>query len=148
MSRALLSAPGEYLHSPADDLEAFFWVALWCVLFNEKNASQTVGETAIKELLLRNNKAGAANRFNRIDLEPHSVVTERFYIVISEWWEKMRDQVDNFGRAIREPSEGKDTEFYLSHFHRYALQGVSDVLEVLEKHWGGEISWKGWSAPA
>ena len=148
MSRALLSGPEDYLHSPADDLEAFFWVALWCVLFNEKNVPQTVGETAMKELLLKNSKSDAILRFNCIDLEPHSIVTKRFYIVISEWWKKVRDQVANFRHAVLEPPERNVTEFYLSHFHQYALQGVENTLEVFKEHWEKEIGRKRWDSPS
>ena len=34
MSRTLLSS-GDWLHSPVDDLESFFWVAVWSVFFNK-----------------------------------------------------------------------------------------------------------------
>jgi hypothetical protein len=41
MSQKLLRAEGDYLHSPLDDLEAFFWVALWSVIFNTINGGSS-----------------------------------------------------------------------------------------------------------
>jgi len=38
-------------------------------------------------------------------------------------------------------------EYCLPHFHRFALQGVVEVLEVLADHWDEEISWESWTNP-
>lgn len=66
MSRALLYSIREYLRSPADDLESFFWVAVRSVLFNEKNVSPTEDEIVIKDCLLKNNKNRAMEQFDWI----------------------------------------------------------------------------------
>jgi len=42
--------------------------------------------------------------------------------------------------------EGKGGEYYLPYFHHFALQGVVDVLEILEEHWNGDIGWESWVA--
>ena len=57
----------------------------------------------------------------------------------------MRDWPDKWTEEVHE--KGADCKYWLRHFHRLALRGVLDVLEVLEKHWDGEISWESWTAP-
>ena len=72
----------------------------------------------------------------------------RFQGVIDDWWKTVRDLDQEWRLDVMESHlENAGSEYYLPHFHRFALQGVLDVLEVLEKHWNGEISWKSWTAP-
>jgi hypothetical protein len=78
----------------------------------------------------------------------HSNITQRFRPMLVEWWKSMRDRFVVWSEeVIGDEPENPDGEYYLPHFHRFALQGVFDVLQVLAKHWDGEIGWESWTAP-
>ncbi|KAF9788657.1 hypothetical protein BJ322DRAFT_1050312 [Thelephora terrestris] len=149
MSRALLDAPGDYLHSPVDDLESFFWVALWSVVFNEKSGKKWDVEGRVREALIYTNKRLAIDRFLWLEIEERrNQVTQRFQAFIEDWWEKVELLHKQWRKEVlvKRPRDA-DAKYYLPHFHRFALRGVVNVLEVLDQHWGSEISWESWSKP-
>ncbi|KAF9778744.1 hypothetical protein BJ322DRAFT_1092398 [Thelephora terrestris] len=150
MSRALLDTPGEYLHSPVDDLESFFWVALWSVLFNKTSGEESGVEGPARQALTKNNKDLGIRQFGYLEgVEQRNQATQRFQAVIQDWWKKVEPLSEQWRREvfIKRPRDA-DAKYYLPHFHRFALRGVVDVLEVLEKHWkDGEIGWSSWSRP-
>ena len=150
MSLALLGTRGEYLHSPVDDLESFFWVALWSVVFHVKANPKLESEWNLREALLRNSKGEAMQIFSNqlFGKKGCDDVMLRFQGVIDDWWKTVRDLNREWRLEVMEsPPENAGSGYYLPHFHRFALRGVLDVLEVLEKHWNGEISWKSWTGP-
>ncbi|KAF9644543.1 hypothetical protein BDM02DRAFT_3190520 [Thelephora ganbajun] len=150
MSRALLGAIEDHLHSPVDDLESCFWVSVWSVLFNKDNAGdQSVEESVIKDNLIKNHKTDAIEGFSMLQRRrKHSNITQRFRPVLLEWWKKVRDQHMVWNDEVLEGAqENADGEYYLPHFHRFALQGVLDVSQVLAEHWDGEVDWESWAAP-
>ena len=150
MSRALIAAEEEdkYLHSPVDDLESFFWVAVWSVFFNQKSGESWEAEKGVRKNLLKNDKANAMDTFGRLTSHPkRNVVTQRFQNVIEGWWELVREQEKLWRQAVtRDPRKDANAQYYLPHFHRFALQGVMKVLQLLDKHWDGDIGWKSWTA--
>jgi hypothetical protein len=144
MSRQLLDAKGDYLHSPLDDLEAFFWVALWSLLFNKKSGGGWEVEKDVKEALLDNEKESAIRRFLVINTNREcNDATKRFKTVLKDWWKVVRDRNSEWIEEFQRHPE----DAILPHFHRLALTGVLDVLRVLQKHWDGEISWESWTSP-
>ena len=151
MSRTLLRAKRGYLHSPVDDLESFFWVAVWSVFFNEDSMEvQSDEEKEIRYYLTKSNKVDAIGSYSTLICDAKtSNITRRFQSVLFDWWVKVRDRHVTWSREVL-GGKPKDAggEYYLPYFHRYALQGVVDTLEVLAKHWDGEISWGSWTAPA
>ena len=151
MSRALIAAEEEdkYLHSPVDDLESFFWVAVWSVFFNQKGGQSWEAEKGVRKALLNNDKANAMDIFGRLTTHPkRNVVTQCCQDVIQSWWKKVRDRDAEWQAAVifKAPVGAKD-QYYLPHFHRFALQGVLDALGVLQEHCNGDISWKSWNGP-
>ena len=75
-------------------------------------------------------------------------ITWCFQDVIEDWWNKVGPLHLQWAReVIADAPEGAGDKYYLPHFHRFALQGVLDVLEVLHKHWDGKIGWQSWSGP-
>jgi hypothetical protein len=151
MSRQLIKADGGYLHSPVDDLESCFWVSIWSVLFNEDNiGSQSANEERMREELAKYRKDEAMGTFSVLSYDQeHSKITQRFQPMLLDWWWKMQNQyVRWFREVLRGAPKDADGGYYLPHFHRFALQGVVDVLQVLAKHWDGEVSWESWTAPA
>ena len=151
MSRALLKGDSDYLHSPVDDLESFFWVAVWSVFFNEDNAKgQSDKEKEIKDDLIRHRKADAIDSYSMLVPDAQtSNITRHFQSVLVEWWMKIQNQNMIWSRKVlvSKPKDA-DGKYYLPHFHRYALQGVVDVLEVLVDHWDKEIGWESWAPSA
>jgi hypothetical protein len=103
----------------------------------------------MKEELAKYRKDEAMGTFAALRRgQDHSKITQRFRPMLLDWWWKVQNQ---YARWIEEVLEGApnnaDGGYYLSHFHRFALQGVVDVLHVLVKHWDGEVGWESWAAP-
>ena len=93
MSRDLFNARGEHIHSPVDDLESFFWVAVWSVFFNETGGESHEAEAEIRQALLDNRKAEAMDDFLMlIGDEERNDVTRRFQDIIECWWKVIRDR--------------------------------------------------------
>ena len=64
-----------------------------------------------------------------------------FRPILEDWWSKLQNVDVEWSRTVLNSAPmNVGEEYYLPHFHRSALQGVVDVLEVLERHRGGEIS--------
>ena len=149
MSRALLTAEeGEHLHSPVDDLESFFWVAFWSILFNKKSGFPTEAEKRIMDHLGKNNRAYALDRFLLLPPKYQGNTTNRFQAFVEDWWNKVLDrQLVWAHKVVRPAPVDAGYEYYMPHFHQFALQGVLDVLRVLQKHWKGEINWESWGGP-
>jgi len=132
-----------FLHSPVDDLESCFWVALWSVLFNKsQERSLSELEREIMEDIVNDGRDTGMAKINHVMSEQDcSDIMKRFNPVLVAWWEKVRDRGVRWGLRV-------GGRYYLPHFHLSALQGVVDVLEVISVYWDGEISWESWTAPA
>ena len=149
MSRSLLGAEEEYLHSPVDDLESFFWVALWSVMFNNESGQWSSREEVVQRALLDIDKDKAIRCFLVLPPDTCNHPARCFRDVMTDWWFKVQNRQVNWVRDVLEkiPEDTDKESYFLPHFHRFALQGVLDVLGVLHKHWEGEISWKSWTGP-
>ena len=152
MSRVLLIAHRNYLHSPVDDLESCFWVSVWSVFFNKDNEGhRSVEERDIQDNLTKTYKDGAMHYVSMLRLRggEHSNITHRFRPVLLDWWKRVRDRpVAWVDEVVGNAPENAGKEYYLPYFHRFALEGVLDVLQVLESHWDGGIGWESWTPPA
>jgi hypothetical protein len=104
----------------------------------------------MREELAKYRKDEAMGTFSVLpDDQEHSKITQRFRPMLLDWWWKVRDQYVRWSREVlRGAPKDADGGYYLPHFHRFALQGVVDVLQVLVDHWDGEVSWESWTAPA
>jgi len=148
MSRALLRAKGNYLHSPVDDIESFFWVALWSVLFNATSGELGSDvEEPVRGYLINNDKNAAIDEFAGFGSNKRrNPATQCFQDVITDWWGKVRDLYVKWDREVmRDAPPAAGSKYYLPHFHRFALRGVLDVLEVLHQHRNGDIDRESWS---
>ena len=150
MSQILLLAGEGYLHSPVDDLESFFWVTLRSAMFNTKSGQQwSIPEEKVKKALFDIKKDEAIQTFTtQFSLEECNSATQRFHDVIADWWDVVHNRQRAWVSAIlRKCPKGAGKEYYLPHFHRFALPGVLEFLEVLvHNHWGGVINWKSWTS--
>ena len=78
----------------------------------------------------------------------YSNITRRFRLILLDWWLKVRDRFMVWSREVVENQPGgAKGEYYLPHFHCFALEGVVNALEVLANHWDKEISWESWTGP-
>lgn len=151
LSRNLIIAAtmgGACLHSPVDDLESFFWVALWSVLFNEDSDHLlSTGEQVLREELAKGNKGSAVIWMTRLGSSTGNT-TRRFLPLLKAWWYKVqyKDTEWEDGVELHAPA-GAGEEYYLPHFHHFALQGVVDVLEVVSGYWNDELGWDNWTKP-
>jgi len=139
----------DYLHSPVDDLESCFWVALWSVLFNKDHEELlSIEEHVMRESLIKIKKAEAVGYFGILEFKELSNIMQHFLPVLSVWWEKIRCRDGMWKAEVLDKSPaGAGKEYYLLHFHHFALQGVLDILEVMAENWDGEISWESWTSP-
>jgi len=147
MSRTL-SAKKLHLHSPVDDLESFFWVAVWSVFFNKDHKEdRSDEEKSIMELLAGCRKDDAMREYSTlVPNNTTSDIVQHLQAVLYDWWMKVRDRdVTWTNEVVRGAPEEAGEEYYLPRFHRFALEGVADVLEVLLTHWDNEAGWKSWA---
>ena len=133
-----------------DDLESLFWVAVWSVFFNKDDTKvHSDEEKDIRDDLVEGRKDDAMRGVVGLKrLGSHSDIIQRFQPKIREWWVKVRHRDEVWSEQVLngEPS-GANGAYYLPHFHRFALEGVVDVLEVVEKYWNDELSWERWTGP-
>jgi len=150
MSRALLRAKLGHLHSPVDDLESFFWVAVWSVFFNKGDPKgRSDEEKGIRDDLVGGHKDDAMGDFVKLKRRgSNSDITCRFQPTLREWWTKVRHREEVWSDQVLDGEPGgANGAYYLPHFHRFALEGVVDVLEVFADRWDGELSWESWTGP-
>jgi len=152
MSLALSDARGSRLHSPVDDLESFFWVAIWSVFFNKDHAkgkAYSDEEKDIMDHLARGDKGRAIDKYSELVCDDTtSDIGRHLQAVLDDWWTKVRDTNREWSKEVlRGAPKNAGRDYYLPHFHCFALEGVADALEVLLKHWEKEIGWKSWAGP-
>jgi len=131
-----------------DDLESFFWVALWSVVFNEDCEHMlTRSERVLRKKLVEVKQDNAAGILPFI-ISDASAIMDRFLPVLMAWWEKAKNKGAGwYVEVLRCAPVGAGEEYYLPHFHRYALQGVVDILETISGYWNDEIGWDSWTKP-
>ena len=147
MSRALFNTTGDYLHSPVDDLESFFWVAVWSVFFNKADTgAKSAQEMRMQDELYKNNKEVAKDGISLLPGEANSGATEPFQFMLIAWGAKVdQRRLEWFVEVLRRRPDDAKGEYYLPHFHRFALRGVVDVLEVLETFKDDGINSDSWA---
>ena len=139
-----------HLHSPVDDLESCFFVALWSVLFNKGQEDLLTAEERIVRRDLANSQKGQVV-YSLSLLAPYeelSNIMQRFLPTLMAWWKRAWRRSEVWiGDVLENAPEGAGEEYYLPHFHCSALQGVVDILEVMSERWDGELDWESWTAP-
>ncbi|KAJ7122880.1 hypothetical protein C8R44DRAFT_876076 [Mycena epipterygia] len=132
----------DYIHSPLDDLESFFWLAFWAVIFNKQNKTRSVDEVHWQQFLKRGGygaKAAAANLLRDPDVSDpnYSSISNEFIPLLQSLYKIQDDLRASWRAEMRKAKtipETQLTKFYLYHFHLYALLGVRDILFVVAKN--------------
>jgi len=103
----------------------------------------------MRESLARTDKDGAMGFLRSLPpTRELSSIMQRFRSTLRAWRKRVWNGCEMWGDEVLEnPPEGAGREYYLPHFHRFALQGVVDILEVMAEDWNGEIGWESWTSP-
>ena len=120
------------------------------MFFNKDNAKgRSDEEKRIRDHLASGRKDRAMTGISMLKHHViHSTITQCFRPVLLKWWRKVRDRTSVWSEdVLAKAPDGANEAYYLPHFHRYALEGVAAVLEVLADHWDDEISWESWTGP-
>ncbi|KAJ7727972.1 hypothetical protein B0H16DRAFT_1894329 [Mycena metata] len=145
LHRAMLENT-KYIQSPADDVQSFFWVMLWAVLFNnmdQKRCPREVAWRAEMEGADVRAKGDFTARLNREEFDPefsgvkYSAVGVQLFPLLQAWWRKQRELEADWGKVLREAkriSPESHARFHLHHYHWFALRGVKEFLEIMDEY--------------
>ena len=137
------------IHSPKDDLESCFFVALWSTIFNkQQEQSLKPRELEMRDHLTECQSDEAAALLNRITLREGSDVMKRFRSMLRDWSGKVSAMSCAWVRVEDSAPADAGEKYYLPRFHLTALQGVVGILEVMLEHWDDGIGWRSWSSPS
>ncbi|KAJ7727931.1 hypothetical protein B0H16DRAFT_1470743 [Mycena metata] len=132
--------------SPADDVQSFFWVMLWAVLFNnmdQKRCPREVAWRAEMEGADVRAKGDFTARLNGEEFDPefsgvkYSAVGVQLFPLLQAWWRKQRELEDDWGMVLRQAkriSPESQARFHLHHYHLFALRGVKKFLEIMDEY--------------
>jgi len=104
-------------------------------------------EKRIMDYLVDGQKSRAIDKYSRLLCDgTTSNIGKHLQPILEDWWIKVRDRDLKWSKEVlcgAPKNAGRD--YYLPHFHRFALEGVADALEVLSNHWDKEIGWESWA---
>ncbi|KAJ3515946.1 hypothetical protein NLJ89_g1437 [Agrocybe chaxingu] len=134
----------EYLQSPVDDLFSVYWVALWAILNNTHTSGRSDAEvrwrTKIAEGHLQ--RADASVKICALPLpqwKQHSLILQQWSPVLDTWFQSLdrlqRDWQNTVDPSYAEKPGISPGEYYLPHFHYFALRGVADFLAMIQPHY-------------
>ncbi|KAF7330801.1 hypothetical protein MVEN_02419300 [Mycena venus] len=133
----------DYVHSPVDDIQSFFWLAAWAVLFNVNSRERSDVEVKWRRNLASGTVAAKSDFVVELitcDLDDgHSVLGTQVLPLLMLWWQKQQILAGDWQRSVaakaRKLQEKADIpNFYLQHLHSYALRGVKEFLELIVQH--------------
>ncbi|KAJ6630935.1 hypothetical protein B0H10DRAFT_1773360 [Mycena sp. CBHHK59/15] len=131
-----------YIQSPIDDIESFFWLALWAVLFNihqSKRSRLEIGWQKDLDSAQQEFKSSLPRKMKDTNLEECSRISRELLPLLIKWWRYQEDLRDEWNtEVIRSANNDKSSDFYLYHFHLYALRGVRDFLRIVQE-WRGSL---------
>ncbi|KAJ7903425.1 hypothetical protein B0H14DRAFT_2491657 [Mycena olivaceomarginata] len=151
LHRAMVKST-EYLQSPVDDIESFFWLACWAVLFNNHKHNEKRSPMEIQwQEYLRSAEYESARLLSKSMLvtelaqpwattkrrERSSILTE-FHPLLSAWWAACLDLQQKWQSLVMDELEKISSDhrkqFLLYHSHSFALEGVKCLLSVAGQH--------------
>lgn len=136
MSRNLLTwEEPHYIQSPADDIQSFFWVALYAIL-NNNTVNHSTKERRAAEQFELDHRGEALEAF--LDQNgPDRPLCK----LLKEWGEKVIDLGRKYGfltNTLTSISTNKgwtsakeEAQYWEAAWHGYALQGVYQALELI-----------------
>ncbi|KAJ7818263.1 hypothetical protein B0H14DRAFT_2373395 [Mycena olivaceomarginata] len=136
---------GKYLQSPLDDIESFFWLACWAVLFNDRNENKQRSqiETKWQESLLSGDPDIKRSFVGRLaEIAPSnswSQILREFHPLFKAWWAVRSELQQRWTplveeQVLQEMASDYRKQYLLYHFHHFALEGVKGFLSVAAQH--------------
>lgn len=125
----------DYIQSPADDIESFFWVALYAILRNVETRS--VQDRHLGDKFELGFRSEALLSYNKRVLWPEPVMN----LLMRKWHQKIMDfggMYLGFAQVCSAISgkkgwlsEEEESQYWKAAWHGYALQGVCESLELI-----------------
>ncbi|KAJ7179531.1 hypothetical protein C8R46DRAFT_1074014 [Mycena filopes] len=141
LHRAIQDGDTSYIQSPVDDIQSFFWTAVWAVLFNVRNQERSPEEIKWQRSL---EDAELSKKTNFVDwlgetfkFKDYSPVSVQLLPLLREWWELQKSLSKDWSKArssIEDLSDDLQRQCYLHSFHLFALRGVKEYLALAEKY--------------
>lgn len=135
-ARVAFDTPARYLQSPLDDLESFYWVALWAAL---RNKSVDMEKLTSDEIRWR--KAICGNTQERLsltveiganrdaeDLQKFNPVLRDTWPMFKTWWTKLQQRRSKWSTLQKVEVQATSK---IVQFDFYAIVGVHDFLDIL-----------------
>ena len=117
------------------------------MVFNENQTRPlSARERIVREELVKGNKDYAIRCLRGLGNNANGP-TQRFLPLLKAWWYKVQYKDEEWEEVEQCAPAGAGEEYYLPRFHRSALQGVVDVMEVVSGYWNDEPGWDGWTKP-
>ncbi|KAJ6543851.1 hypothetical protein B0H19DRAFT_1308661 [Mycena capillaripes] len=132
-----------YIQSPIDDIQSFFWLAVWAVLFNDKLQEPSSKEAQWRSSLISGDyekKATFTSELAASDFERgYSAVGTQLLPILQLWWSNLQTLFRDWRRVLNkveynEISQQEVSNFYKHHFHLYALRGVKEFLVLVDQN--------------
>ncbi|KAF8637284.1 hypothetical protein AX17_002923 [Amanita inopinata Kibby_2008] len=134
----------DYLQSPLDDIESFFWVALWAVLYNSHTEYTSDNESDWRhdpaDTTKITTREGAATIFvgtlprKNLGLSPIVVQSHAILVDLLQHINHCRLYVDDFKEEASEMEKRLAVEYLKWSWHLGAFRGVYGFLEIIQKH--------------
>ncbi|KAJ7162646.1 hypothetical protein C8R43DRAFT_991048 [Mycena crocata] len=150
LHEAMLKDSTSYIQSPVDDIESFFWLALWATLFNRHYPSETRSkiETNWQKIIdsadykekttftteLHNLTSKAVTKRSLTS----SSITRELLPLLWDWWKLQVKLRQNWQETIDLVEEVTDlrqrAKICLDKFRLFAFCGVRDFLQLVVVH--------------
>lgn len=142
-SQVALAVSLPYLQPPMDDLESFYWVAMWAVMNNTQAVNLELNRSPL-EALWRKALRSASERhqiivfpraFKFFGGETFSPIAQDRLPVLQQWFNSITALRRDWYATRSLIEQGMvDRDLSLSYFHAFAFRGVADVLEICQQH--------------
>ncbi len=130
-------SPEPYLQSPLDDLESFFWVALWAALHNKSCTTPTKEEKkwrdSMRRATLERNAVAHEMGNGRLahKVPKFNPVLRYMWNIFPDWLKELDTLWGNWDSL---QTQDQDNETKVLQFDFYAYSGVKAFLDVLIRH--------------
>ncbi|KAJ7603977.1 hypothetical protein DFH06DRAFT_1255604 [Mycena polygramma] len=134
----------DYLHSPVDDIESFFWLAFWAILFHGHHQQRTEDDIFWQEMIAKGDYLSKCVLIGELRIAPsrpsdYSSFTAGFLPLLKKW-SLIQDALSLDWIAVpkcrpQDQDKFQRAQYNLYHFHLFALRGARDVLLLLAEHY-------------
>jgi len=134
----------QYLHSPVDDLESFYYTMQWIAAHHGEGPDIEVGK--LKSIILEGLSGSADDRFqaslavhkirqrDKGDLQEFGEFLVKIQPVLKEWYPMILGLVKSW-KTVKDGVDGDDVSgYYIRNALVFAYRGVADFLGVVKRN--------------